>query len=288
MKIILSRKGFDSKYGGIASPIFDGKPLLSLPIPCESSGTKYSDLKDFYGKSYSDIIMGLSRGKGARLDKKVNVDECHLDPDLKNRYAKAKIDWKPAFGQCDQAESHLLQHGVEKGDLFLFYGWFRHADFNTMKYKSPVRDLHVIWGYLQVGKILDLSQPEDLKQAKKEYSWHPHIQFDKKINKLYIPSDNLSIENMPSLEAEGYGIFDFSLARQLTAQDSANRCEWDFGGYRDTFKKVKMTYHDSNSYGWPKDKDDKVGVFRAAPRGQEFIFEYDENMKDWLAGVLGV
>jgi len=33
MKIILSRKGFDSKNGGIASPILPDGALLSLPIP---------------------------------------------------------------------------------------------------------------------------------------------------------------------------------------------------------------------------------------------------------------
>lgn len=296
MKIILSRKGYDSSYGCIASPIFDGKPLLSLPIPCESGGRKYSDLTDFAGKSYNDIIRGLSRGKGARLSikdstsgktvaRKVNVSECHLDPDLENRYAKGNFEWKPAFGQCDQAETHLSQHGVGIGDLFLFYGWFRHADFGKLAYESPVQDLHVIWGYMQVGEILDLACPTDLARAKKEYPWHPHIKFDKKMNKLYIPKDKLAIENIPSLKAKGYGVFAFSKDRQLTAKDSAKRCEWDFGGHENAFKNVEMTYNINNSYGW------QGNVFHAAPRGQEFIFEYneaDENMKKWLAGVLGV
>lgn len=33
MKIILSRKGFDSSVGGVASPLFPDGTLLSLPIP---------------------------------------------------------------------------------------------------------------------------------------------------------------------------------------------------------------------------------------------------------------
>jgi hypothetical protein len=37
MKVILSRKGFDSEYGGIASPILPDGTLLSLPIPRFSS-----------------------------------------------------------------------------------------------------------------------------------------------------------------------------------------------------------------------------------------------------------
>ena len=33
MKIILSRKGFDSANGGAASPLFDDGSAVSLPIP---------------------------------------------------------------------------------------------------------------------------------------------------------------------------------------------------------------------------------------------------------------
>ena len=33
MKVILSRKGFDSANGGIASPIFEDGTMLSFPIP---------------------------------------------------------------------------------------------------------------------------------------------------------------------------------------------------------------------------------------------------------------
>ena len=33
MKVILSRKGFDSTNGGILSPIIDNRIMLSLPIP---------------------------------------------------------------------------------------------------------------------------------------------------------------------------------------------------------------------------------------------------------------
>ena len=33
MKVILSRKGFDSANGGILSPIFEDGTMLSFPIP---------------------------------------------------------------------------------------------------------------------------------------------------------------------------------------------------------------------------------------------------------------
>ena len=42
--MILSRKGFDSKNGGIASPILPDGTLLSLPIPQEN-GREYEELR---------------------------------------------------------------------------------------------------------------------------------------------------------------------------------------------------------------------------------------------------
>ena len=41
MKVILSRKGFDSSYGGTASPILPDGTLLSLPIPSKAETVKY-------------------------------------------------------------------------------------------------------------------------------------------------------------------------------------------------------------------------------------------------------
>lgn len=43
MKVILSRKGMDSKSGGIANPILPDGTLLSLPIPDKTAGTAYKD-----------------------------------------------------------------------------------------------------------------------------------------------------------------------------------------------------------------------------------------------------
>ena len=73
MKIILSRKGFDSSSGGYCNPILpDGKTLLSLPIPGVSDySVKYKDLvfpiRDNDGRetimNYDQILSQLSKGK---------------------------------------------------------------------------------------------------------------------------------------------------------------------------------------------------------------------------------
>ena len=55
MKIILSRKGFDSSSGKQPNPIMPDGTLLSLPIPDEAGNNEYSSLF-WNGKSFYDII----------------------------------------------------------------------------------------------------------------------------------------------------------------------------------------------------------------------------------------
>ena len=51
MKIILSRKGFDSQYGKIKSPILPDGTLLSLPIPQENDTKTFDEL--YYNDKHS-------------------------------------------------------------------------------------------------------------------------------------------------------------------------------------------------------------------------------------------
>jgi len=93
MKIILSRKGFDSSYGGYPSPILPDKTLLSLPIPylrnkiasgvlydgniydpiqykdllLPPSVTKYFREREIDINSFSDLMMHLSPRREVKL-----------------------------------------------------------------------------------------------------------------------------------------------------------------------------------------------------------------------------
>lgn len=110
MKIILSRKGFDSANGGIVSPIFEDGTMVSFPIPSDDEDT-YDSLY-YNGIPYSKILHDL-RYKGG--------NHCHVDPDLDlSRRAKEIDGWFPAFGQRDAAASYLKNLGVAPGDIFLF------------------------------------------------------------------------------------------------------------------------------------------------------------------------
>ena len=46
MKIILSRKGFDSSWGGCPSPVLPDGTMLSMPIPTnEDNRLRYEDIR---------------------------------------------------------------------------------------------------------------------------------------------------------------------------------------------------------------------------------------------------
>ncbi|MFZ4661436.1 MAG: hypothetical protein ACOYNY_30795, partial [Caldilineaceae bacterium] len=75
MKLILSRKGFDSSAGGVASPLFPDGTLLSLPIPDQKGRVTYANLG--WGEhQLGDLVEALTHG---RIDRQTRA---HLDPDL--------------------------------------------------------------------------------------------------------------------------------------------------------------------------------------------------------------
>lgn len=104
MKVVFSRKGFDSSAGGAPSPVIAGRPV-SLPIPTSRrSRTTYGDL------DLGDLVATVTKGR-------IAADHpCHADPEFR--------DGRCAFGQTGAAQSHLANQGVGPGDVFLFFGLF--------------------------------------------------------------------------------------------------------------------------------------------------------------------
>nr|WP_137677679.1 hypothetical protein [Parerythrobacter lutipelagi] len=147
MRIIFSRKGFDSAAGGGPSPIVDGRPV-SLPIPSGGySRTTYGDL------GLGDLASEASRGR-------FGSDElCHHDPMF-------LPEGKCLFGQCGAAQTHLDNQHVGKGDVFLFFGLFRE--------EATGERHHRIFGYLQVEHITRLAACEEDRIAEFAAHHHPH------------------------------------------------------------------------------------------------------------------
>ena len=146
MKLIFSRKGFDSTAGGAPSPIIGGRPV-SLPIPyARNTATTFGDL------GLGEVVAQATRGRlrGDSL--------CHPDPMFRAG--------RCAFGQAGAAQAHLANQAVGRGDVFLFFGLFAEPG------DAPH---HRIFGWLRVERVRALgavpgpgSQPAGFPLS------HPH------------------------------------------------------------------------------------------------------------------
>lgn len=119
MKVILSRKGMDSEYGGIPSPIIKSEngdwKFYSLPIPTENSDIKYDDLNLFDDIRVSTFINDVA-------PKSRRYEFCHLDPDIRESSLNERpIGWKRNFGQVKSAQSHLQNNQIGIGDVFFVF-----------------------------------------------------------------------------------------------------------------------------------------------------------------------
>lgn len=263
MKIILSRKGFDSKYGGYSSPILPDGRMISLPIPQKDDSIRYSDLRLDKNKTYYDIMK--------ELDIKGFDGRCHLDPDI---YSSVKIrdnQWKPLFGQSSHAQSHLNNKEVREGDLFLFFGTFRKTiitDEGKLKFDLKDRPKHIIFGYLQIEKIIRKNEEvEDWM----EYHSHCSPNRDwKKNNTVYVATKKLSFN--PNLS--GAGVFNYDKSLVLTAE-GLSKSRWKLP----EFFRGKISYH--------KNKHWNRGYFQSVGMGQEFVTEEDPKIEKWAMELIG-
>ena len=272
MKIILSRKGFDSSNGGCASPILPDGTMLSMPIPSEDN-IEYNDLI-YNNTSYADILKQIN--PNGSYNKK-----CHLDPDIRPNIRKTPVEnWQAAFGQIGSAQSALHNAGVSVGDIFLFFGWFHKTLFedNKLKYCCAERgnntdfyensDLQVIYGYMQIGEII--TDKEKIKQ----YFWHPHASKErliKKNNAIYVPSEKLTSLNS---DLPGYGVLNYRKDRVLT-KEGRTRAVWDereflmpdriYGNRKNSAKNGELYYK---------------GIW------QELIVDESPELLEWVRGVI--
>ncbi len=264
MRIILSRKGFDSAAGGCPSPILPGGRLLSLPIPLGPSPCSYADLSH-EGRPLGEIVEDLTR---SRISGDV---ECHLDPDLRRDARDRPEGWRPIFGQAGPALSHLTNQGVGKDDLFLFFGWFRQTvrEQGRLRFAPGAPDLHVFFGWLQVGQVVE--SPDAFAR---EHQWahqHPHVQADfGPPNGIFVATEQLSGLGLAK-DLPGAGTFhEFRPTLQLTAPGE-NRGIWNLPSWfwRES-PDQRLSYH-AKRERWVQ-KDDGVQL-RTVGRGQEFVME---------------
>lgn len=275
MEVILSRKGFDSAFGGYPSPILPSGEMVSLPIPLEDN-IKYSDLK-IGGLTYYNLMADLRSNLRSRIKcngewRDLNEEtKCHLDPDIHKGSIHRESGWKPCFGQIDAAQSHLENQKVKKDDLFLFFGWFRKTIMHNgkLEFDPDERDMHAIFGYLQIGEIMKVDQTFEVPEW---MAYHPHAKGwrrDNETNTIYIARDNLCWNK--SLPGAGRFVFN---DRLILTKKGLSRSKWDLP---DCFREAEISYH-KNSW-----KDE---YFQSAAIGQEFVIKDNVGVEEWVKGLI--
>jgi hypothetical protein len=280
VKIILSRKGFDSSTGGVPSPLFPDGSLVSLPIPEKEGTRRYHELHTG-PHALGDMVYDLT---GGRIGPDSGV---HLDPDLNAAILGTRPPgWRPVFGQDSAAEGHLRRHAIGPGDLFLFYGWFRAVEYvgGHYRYVPGAPDLHVLFGWLQVGTRIPVTDRAAIPPWAAE---HPHCKHRpySRLDAIYLAAERLTLPAVP-IDQPGGGIFArLTPARQLTAPDSRLRSHWRVPPWlHPTPDRPALSYH-ARPDRWQAHPDH--ARLHTVGRGQEFVFDtaaYPE-APAWIAGL---
>jgi hypothetical protein len=278
VKVIFSRKGFDSANGGVPSPIFPDGRLCYLPIPSDGERLRFGQVA-WEGQNLGVIVENVTNGRQGR---KSGV---HLDPDINPTALPRMAGWKGLFGQTGAAQSHLARNGVDVGDIFLFFGWFRQVRSvqGRLRFDAAEPHLHALFGWMQVGAVLAV---DDVPPSKMPWArYHPHFgRKPDRRNTVYVAAKRVSIPGLKGV-LPGSGLFrSLKPSLTLTAPDSS-RSRWRLPGwFQPSSRKKALSYH-SDLSRWHRGKNcvylDTVG------RGQEFVLDCEQyaEANGWLASL---
>lgn len=281
MKLIFSRKGFDSSHrgGGCPSPIFPDGSMLSVPIPDRNAPLRYEELS-WRGRNLGELVERLTRGRVPAHYR------AHLDPDLRVDACHRPHGWRAALGQEGTAQGHLRKQRIRPGDVFVFWGVYRPIDEH---YRPTGPDVNVVWGWLQVGCVASVDAAVRVGTAA-EWGWtrnHPHLalgRFPDASNTLYVASDDLVLPGLVH-RLRGSGTFDtFDPKRQLTSP-GANASVWRLPEWFHPHGKHSLTFHDDLAR-WRRDGN--AVILHVTSPGQEFVLDCDAfpDAPGWIANLL--
>jgi hypothetical protein len=226
-RLIISRKGFDSTrrprgpkrgyadlewpYGGVPSPIFPNGGMYSLPIPGEDENINvtYGDLSHQVGGTQVNIgkvVEDLTSTLG-QPPRWTRGHFTYVSPDIRDP-VRSTFDNQPGLVLAGGAqEGHLRKQGVDKDDIFLFFGLFRHVEEVAGRWQFVPRapEQHVLFGWLQVGAI----HREDGEGWQVGY---------------YVARDEF-ISNSTTTK-RGYGIFEYLDERLVLTEPGAAPSRW--------------------------------------------------------------
>jgi len=281
MKIIFSRKGFDSASGGKPSPILPDGRMVSLPIPDKDSPIRYGDIR-WQEYNLGSLVSDLTAGR-------IPASHfAHLDPDINRESLPRSSEWLPILGQTGAAQGHLRKNGVQAGDIFLFFGLFRSVMATAGKLswdtRSPLR--HLLWGWLQIDEVLKVDGCNLPRYAWAKYHPHFHRNSDPN-NTVYIARRYLTLPGVEEGRLAGAGVF-LRLQEQLVLTDptAIKPSQWELPKwFHPREGNSPLTYH-SDMARWQRTESGTR--LNSVARGQEFILDtrnFPEAI-DWLRGIL--
>lgn len=279
MKLIFSRKGADSTNLGIPSPILPSGRMVSLPIPGQRSPHRYRDIQmgdEHLGRFVEDLT--------SEDDEYTEESIAHHDPDLVRESMEREEGWRPILGQTGAAETHLRNQGVDSGDLFLFFGWFRrvHEEGGEYTYVDSAPNIHALFGWLQIDRRVSTYDRDELPE------WalsHTHLSREprKDNDSVYLAKEKLEL---PGLEVDlpGGGTFgDFDPRLQLTAEGES-RSLWSLPScfYPDG-DKPPLSYNPKDNWT----REDGRALLQTNGPGQEYVLDCDqyEGVEEWSADL---
>ena len=281
MKLILSRKGFDTSAGKMPSPIFPDGTMISLPIPDKASTIAYKDIAGNACASVGELVQDLAG--------RPPTHRAHLDPDLSAHSISRRQGWRPLFGQEGAAESHLENQGVGTGDVFLFFGLFRPVEKSAggWHYVLGSRLMHCIFGWLQIAERVAVSNwPTDADWA----LYHPHFRREPHpTNVVYVGAERLVLAGLESCAIPGAGLFPGLTSKlRLTGPGCSRPSLWLLPEWcHPTGRASALTYH-RDPARW---RMCEAGVtLDSVSRGQEFVLnceDYPEAV-GWLHELLAL
>lgn len=283
MKLVLSRKGFDSQNGGMASPILPDGRLLPLPIPSRYDHNTMADVS-YLGSNGAAILADLSHGK---CNLKTRI---HLDPDLERADGRHFPGWRPLFGQAGAAQGHLRKQGVGVGDVFLFFGWFRSVeqDAGKWRYVPTAPDLHILFGWIEVGEVIPILTGREAALTRMPWiADHPHMSSGHynavSLNTLYVAARQ---SKWLSSSSGGGRFRRYDNALRLTVSNSDKRSLWSLPAwFMPGDSRRLMSYH-SNLKLWTLDGD--LVRLQSVAKGQEFVLDmnYYPEAERWLSKLI--
>jgi len=170
------------------------------------------------------------------------------------------------------AQGHLRKQGVQAGDVFLFFGSFRPVEQTAegWRFKRAERARHIIWGWMQIGRIHKVDElPSD------EMHWaryHPHFAYSPDAsNTLYESTDQLVVGGAHT-HALGSGVFtNFDERLVLTAPESNAQTSWRLPSFLAPVDgRSQLSYH-GDARRWRIVGDECL--LNSVARGQEFVFD---------------